>query len=481
MALTDLHIVTRSLRVRVFSTATTVALVGISVALMLTLLSMREAGRRAFERGTGNMQILVSADSSPLVSVLNSVFYANAPQRPLRWSQYEKLFPRGADGGVADRRVEFAIPVQQGDSFRGYPTMATVPEFFTAFQPSSGEPFALAAGTLLAGDYDVVLGSEIARSTGMGVGSQMYVTHGYSSRRGHAPAKGDTPAAEGGGAPAKAEHHHDEHDHDAHDHAGGDAHGASAEAGKEEDIHDEFPFTVVGVLKPTGSPHDRAVFIHMHATWMMHADEKRHALDPKAEEPTLGNLRDDERLITGIYVGVRTRPGSDVSASTGPLFAALRADPSLTIALPGQEIKKLFTIVSNVDQIFLAMAAAVMVCSGIAVMLALYNSMEQRRRQIAVLRVLGASRARVFGLILTESALIGLAGAVAGVLLCLAGVALTAEVMQRQLGLVIDAAIEPRMAVVVIAGTLVLACLAGVVPAWMGYRTSVARNLRPFA
>ena len=422
MALTDIDIVMRSLRVRMFSTVTTVGLVGLAVALMLTILSMREAGRKAFERGTGNMHILVSADASPLVSVLNSVFYARAPQRALDWSRFAEI--------AADPRIEWAIPVQQGDSFRGFPTMATTPELFTKFKPDAGVEWRLASGAFLRDTFDVVLGASAARETGVLLGDKVVIAHGIG---------------EGG-------------------------HG-----------HEQFVFRVAGILAPTGSAHDRAVFITLNATWMVHADEHRHAENADAVEPTPENLTPAEKLITGAYLAVKGRAGSQAPPLVPVVYSDLRKDPALTVALPGQEIGKLFVIVSNIDRVFIALAAAVLLCSGAGVMLALYNSMEQRRRQIAVLRVLGASRARVFGLILSESALLGLAGAAAGVLMCLAGIAVTADVMKRQLGLVIDATIEPRMAVLVIAGTLVLACLAGVVPAWMGYRTSVARSLRPFA
>src|SRR5688572_26831359 len=106
MAMTDLTIVRRSLAARLFSTATTALTVAVAVSLMLVLLSMRDTGRRAFERGSGNMHLLVSADVSPLVSVLNGVFYANAPSRPLTWTQHQRI--------AADPRLEYAIPVQQG-------------------------------------------------------------------------------------------------------------------------------------------------------------------------------------------------------------------------------------------------------------------------------------------------------------------------------------------------------------------------------
>ena len=91
MALTDFTIIRRSMSSRLFSTITTVLTVAVAVGLMLVLLSMRHSGRKAFERGSGNMHLLVSADSNALTAILNGVFYANPPQRPITWSKYNEL------------------------------------------------------------------------------------------------------------------------------------------------------------------------------------------------------------------------------------------------------------------------------------------------------------------------------------------------------------------------------------------------------
>ena len=128
MAMTDWTIIRRSMTSRLFSTVTTVITVAIAVGLMLTLLSMRDSGRRAFERGSGNMHMLISNDSSPLVSVLNGIFYANAPARaitPARFAEIANSFP-----------AEYAIPTQLGDRYMGLPVLATTREFFTKFSPN---------------------------------------------------------------------------------------------------------------------------------------------------------------------------------------------------------------------------------------------------------------------------------------------------------------------------------------------------------
>lgn len=436
--MTDWTIILRSLTSRLFSTATTIVTVAVAVGLMLVLVMMRDSGRKAFERGSGNMHLLVSADASPLVSILNGIYYANPPRRPLTWVQYNEIakkFP-----------LEFAIPTQIGDSYEGLPVLATTPEFFSKFQPVAGAPWKFRAGNGIQGQWDLVLGSKAAADTGLKLGSKVVLTHGSGGSR------------EGGGG----------------------------------HVHNEFKYTVVGLLEPTGSAHDRAVFTHIEASWIMHAFdriEREHAKegeehdhaehDHDAPPLTLADVTESDKKVTGIYLRLITREGSDTPANLPQVFDMLRRDPTITVAQPDQEIKRLFAIVGNVDQIIVAIAAVVMVSSGIAIMLALYNSMEQRRRQIAVLRVLGCSRPRIFGLILTESTVLGLAGAAAGFVVSLVGAQIVAGVMKQRLGLVIDAALPYYPTIAVVAAATALAALAGVIPAAMAYRTPVAKNLKP--
>jgi putative ABC transport system permease protein len=215
-------------------------------------------------------------------------------------------------------------------------------------------------------------------------------------------------------------------------------------SGEGAHVHTEFVYEVVGVLGPTGGPHDRALYTDLDSTWILHAHDRRlieHEAGPRNEPMSITTEED--------------------------------------LAQPADEVRKLFAIVSNVDQILIGMAAVVMVSSAIGILLAMYNSMAARRRQIAVLRVLGCSRGRMFGLVLTESTMLGLLGAAAGVVLSVIGAAVVAGVLKARLGLVIDPTIGLRPAIIVAGSAVVLAALAGAVPAAMAYRTSVARSLRP--
>lgn len=437
--MSDFTIILRSLTSRLFSTVTTVATVAVAVALMLVLLTTRDAGQRAFDRGSGDMHFLVSADASPLVSVLNGIFYANAPRRPLTWERFKQLertFP-----------WQYAIPTQLGDTYRSRPVMATTTDFFTKFKPNPGEDWRFAQGRAFERSFEVVLGSSAAAATGLKIGDAIALSHGASDSR----------------EPVKV----DDHDDHSHDHA------------HDDHTHHEFEYKVVGILAPTGGSHDRALFTDLASTWIIHAHDVREKADPTVTTTVESDLTDSDRKITGVYLRLIAPPGSSIPTNFQQVFDMLRRDATITVAQPGQEISTLFKIVSNIDRLFIAIAAVVMLSSGISIMLALYNSMEQRRRQIAVFRVLGASRGRVFGLIAAESIVIGLLGAISGFLLSIVGGMAAAAALKDRVGLVIEPNVDPRSLVAVLLATIVLAGLAGLVPAFVAYRSSVSRSLRP--
>lgn len=450
--MTDLRLVLRSLLARPTSTVVTALLIAIAVALLLSMRSLREAGRDSFTRGVGNAHLLVSAESSPLVTVLNGLFYANPPRAPISQAKISEI--------VEGFPWAMAIPTQLGDSFLGHPVVATTPAFLEEFEPAPGEPWRFAKGRNFEGPFEVVLGSRAARDSGLDLGSRLHLTHGTGRSREDTPAKTDSADGPVIGGPVDAE---------VHDHVHCD------EAGH---VHDEVVFEVVGILEPSGTHHDRIVVADLEGGWLVHAFDRR-AAEGRPEPTSVDDLEDADRLVTGLLLRTPTRAGRGSAAIVQQAFDRLRRDPAITVASPSTQVDNLFGIVADLDAVFLALGAGILVSGSFSVMLALWNSMELRRRQIAVLRVLGCTRGRVLGLVLTESALIGLFGALVGVGLAVAGGDLAAGLLASRTGVVIDPSVELRGAVLVSAATVVLASLAGLAPAIRAYRTPVADNLRP--
>src|ERR1043165_6112718 len=179
MAMTDFTIIRRSMAARMFSTVTTIVTVAVAVALMLVLLSMHDSGKKAFERGGGNMHMLVSADTDPMGAILNGVFYARAPRNYIPWARYQQL--------ASSYPLDYAIPTQQGDSFKGFPVLGTSEEFFSKFSPDpKGVPWKFKQGRPFSADFEAVIGPEVERATGLKLGDKIVLTHGTGDSRGHA-------------------------------------------------------------------------------------------------------------------------------------------------------------------------------------------------------------------------------------------------------------------------------------------------------
>ena len=379
------------------------------------------------------MHLLISRDASPLVAVLNGVFYANAPRNYLMSSDYDQLEQKYP--------FEYLIPMQMGDTYKGAPIVATTGEYFTEFEPVIGQQWQLHSGRHFDESFEIVAGFEASQRLGLSLGDRIELTHGSGSP--HEDKEG-------------------EHDHHHHHH------------------HDEYSYKVVGILAPTGSAHDRAIYSDLVSSWVIHAHDRRKLSSSGHIELTkASDLIPEDRKITGVYARVMTRPNRSASSAIQQVFNGLRANPNLTVASPAGQISRLFTIVGSVDQIFIWMSVVVVIASAIAIMLALYNSIDQRRRQIAVLRVLGCSRWRIFGLVVTESALLGLIGAIVGIGLAIIGTSIVTGVVSNQLGLQLAIPIWSVWTLIVGTGTICLAALAGVIPALTAYRTAVVKHLKP--
>jgi putative ABC transport system permease protein len=431
LALTDMKLVVRSMNARRFSTSVTILTVAIAVGLLLTILSIRDSGRASFARGSGNMHLLISRDASPLVAVLNGVFYANAPRNYLMWSDYEELREKYP--------LEYSVPLQLGDSYRGAPIVATTSEYFSEFEPVVDQPWKVETGRFFKRPFEVVVGAEASEQFNLNLGDRIELTHGIGSQK------------------------ESDDDHGHHHHH-----------------HDEYEYEVVGILSPTASAHDRAIYSDLTSSWIVHAHDRRQQSNHGHIELTKADdLIEDDRKITGVYARVLTRPNRSASSAIQQVFSGLRSDPTITVASPASQITRLFAIVGSVDQILIWMAFVVVIASAIAIMLALYNSIEQRRRQIAVLRVLGCSRSRIFSLVITESAIIGLIGSIIGIAIAVIGTSVVAGVVREQLGINIAIQTWSVWTLIVGTGTVCLAAAAGFFPAMTAYRTSVVKHLRP--
>jgi putative ABC transport system permease protein len=438
--MTLLSIVIKNMKQRALATALTTFSVSLGIALASAILLVRNGVQSRFESGYAGYDLIVGPKGSRLQLTLNTVYHLDVSQGNVPWSLYEKL--------DVDKRVRLAVPFAVGDSYKGHRIVGTIPEFLTEFEFGKGRKFKFAQGRPFRfsehalmhafedaaqrakalregkpppdehdhdhGDnvFEAVLGSEAARLTGLKIGDKFQAAHGVAD--------------------------------DGHEH--------------------EELWTVVGILEPSGTANDRAIFINLDSFYLIKGHEKGGEQMRGADE--LGQ-------VSAIILQMR------VPQHAYLLRFQLNELPDVMAVVPELEVRELFKIVGNIDRVLLAQAILIVIVAGIAIAASIYNSINERRREIAILRALGARRVTVFSIIVLEAALVcamgGLLGLAGGHLV----VAGAAGALQQASGFAVSALEFHKIELWLWLGCVILGVVSGLGPAVRAYRTDVAQNLSP--
>lgn len=410
----------------------TLALVVFSVALSTLLLlgvdRIRKDVRESFAQSVSGTDLVVGARTGSVQLMLYAVFRVGGATNNIRMNSLDAV--------AQMRQVDWVVPLSLGDTHRGYPVLATTPEYFVRFHHGDRKPLALAEGRGFDGSmvqlYDCVLGAEVAEALGYRLGERITLSHGAGVITG--------------------------------------AHVAGAE-------HGDKPFTVAGILARTGTPVDRTVHISLQAMQALHLDwvagVPLPGLKVDAEQARLHDLR--PREATAALVGLKNRAA---------VFSVQRAinnyagEPLMAV-LPGVALDELWTVIGAGERALLGMSALVAVvslCSLVAVVLA---SLGERRRELAVLRAVGAAPRHVLFLLAFEGMVVTLAGVIIGAAATALLVVAAAPWLQAWFGIALglsapDAAQWGLLAAIAAAGFI-----ASLLPGWRAYRLSLADGLSP--
>lgn len=467
-----LTIAFKNLRQRLLASSLTGLSVALGVALMVGVLVMNSAFSRMFSQDSVGYDLIVGKKGSSWGLVLNTIFRIDQPPGQVPWRFYQQL--------RENRYVEQAIPLAVSDTTQegGFPIVATTPQYFGvpyAYTREGPQQFHIPGSdrdppekrhTFLRGTWDAVIGSEVARRNGWGLGSQFQLVHSGRAN-----------------------------DEDAH-------------------VHEE-KFTVRGVLLPTGTANDRTAFVHVDGFFLLsgHNDSVddaiqreveflgvteaevrehyREDLETIAKEAAahaagghdhhhhLHAVSDLQKGVTAVLVVTRGENDHARGLSAMRLSGELqqRAVGPQAVA-PVQVLTQIRTeLVGNVNLALLVLTVIIIVVSGVGIFVSIYNSMSDRRREIAIMRALGAQRSTVFSVILLESLALCLGGALLGLLIGHGMVFAMSEILATQKGLLIDPFTFDRTELWLIPGMVLMATLVGFLPGLTAYRTDVAAAL----
>jgi putative ABC transport system permease protein len=404
---------------RRFTLALTVLSIALSTFLLLGVERIRTELRENFASSVSGTDLIVGARTGSSQLLLYSVFRIGAATNNMQWKSVQALAEHPG--------VDWVLPLSLGDSHRGFAVLATTPEYFQHFRYGERQPLRMREGKPFSELFDAVVGAEVADRLGYHVGQKITLAHG----------SGELNVAE----------------------------------------HADKPFTVVGVLARTGTPVDRTVHIGLPAMEAIHLEWAGGAPMPGVRIPAEQVRKFDltPKNVTAALVGLKNRAavfGVQRWVSNYP-------GEALMAILPGVALDELWSVVGIGENALLLMSALVALVSLAGLVSVVMASLNERRRELAVLRAVGASLRHVLALLALEGALVTLLGVAIGVAVAVLGIALLAPWLQAQFGLALRLSEPTLNEWVLLAGLLAAGWLASLLPGVRAYRLSLADGLSP--
>lgn len=420
------------LRRRPLTTGLNLLLLALGIALIAFLLLLERGLESRLSRDVAGIDMVVGAKGSPLQLVLSAVLQVDVPTGNVPLAALETL--------RRNPLIKQAVPVAMGDSFGSFRILGTEPAYIDHYGGT------LSSGRMFAEPMEAVLGADVAAASGLGLESPLIGTHGLT--------------------------------------AGGEA-------------HVDMPYRVVGILARTGTVLDRLVLTPVASVWAVHEHHHHHHDEDEAEEAGEDHDRDKDhdhdhddgdeghdhhhdhdaesadhdREVTAILVRYAT-----------PLAAArlpreINSQTDMQAASPASEMLRLRALMSVGLDAMRLLGLVLVLAAGLSTFVALANALQERQYDLAVMRALGAGRGRIMGQILTEALLVALGGALLGLALAHAGVALLSAFSPRARDLGLSAGQFVVGEGWLLALSLLVALLAAALPAIRAYRTDVSRLL----
>ena len=385
--------------------------------LILGVEKVRHDAKRSFANTISGADLIVGARSGSVQLLLYSVFRIGNATNNISWNSYR---------AIAERKdVKWSIPISLGDSHRGFRVMGTSRSYFRHYRYGQKRMLKFEGGQPFDDIFDAVLGAEVAAELGYKLEQKIVIDHGLGKGR--------------------------------------------------FVTHKEKPFRVSGILERTGTPVDRTVHVSLDGITAIHVDWKRGARVPGMviDADAVRKMDLTPRSITAFMVGLNSR----LSA-----FSALReinnfrGEPLLAI-LPGVALQELWGLMGTAEAALGAVSILVVIGGLLGMLTMLLANLDERRREMAILRAVGARPLHVGAMFLAEAILIAGVGCVLGLLMVYTGMVILQPVIEAHLGLFIPIAFPISREWLILCLVMGAAAAAGLGPALMAYCRSLADGM----
>ncbi|HBC3604769.1 TPA: ABC transporter permease [Vibrio parahaemolyticus] len=406
----------KSLMNRKATAVLTIMTVAISVILLLGVERIRTQAKDSFANTISGTDLIVGGRSGQVNLLLYSVFRIGNATNNIDWKSYQEFSQH--------RAVDWAIPISLGDSHKGFRVMGTNHSYFEHYKYGSKQPLTFSKGKEFNGLFETVLGSDVAKQLGYQIGSEIIIAHGISDV------------------------------------------GFSR--------HDKLPFKVVGILAPTGTPVDKTVHVSLEAIEAIHVGwESGARLGPTPDAKVLQERDFQPKQITAMLVGLKSR------IQTFALQRQINNYPKepLSAIMPGVALHELWGMMSVAEQALMAVSGFVVIAGLLGMLSSLLTSLQERRREMAILRAMGARPRHVFSLLISEASLLTAAGIVTGVLGLYAILALLRPLIQQHYGINLTLSTLSAYEWMLLSFVQCAGIVIGFIPAFRAYRQSLSDGM----
>ncbi len=412
-----LRLAWRSLLNRWVTALLTVLAIAVSVMLLLGVEKVRTGAKTSFANTISGTDLIIGARSGDLQLLLYSVFRIGNATNNMTYESYQEI--------VANEAVDWIVPVSLGDSHRGFRVMGTSGAYFERYRYRRDRQLTFVDGKPFNDLFDAVLGADVAATLGYELGDPIVVAHGL----------GDVSFAE----------------------------------------HDDKPFVVAGILEKTGTPVDRTVHVSLEAIEAIHVDWQSGAQIPgqAASADEVRGMDLTPKAVTAAFIGLKSK------LSAFKLQRAIneyRAEP-LSAILPGAALQQLWELIGTAETALGAVSIMVVVTALLGMVTMVLATLNERRREMAILRSVGARPRTVLGLLMAEAGLLGMAGTLFGVVLLYLTLVIIRPLVDAEFGLYLEIAWLSGRELFSLLAVISIGLVAGLLPAVHAYRLSLADGM----
>lgn len=400
-----LFLAQRALKNRLLTGILCLISIALSVALFLGIERVRTGARDGFTNTISQTDLIVGARGGSLQLMLYSIFHMGNASNNIRYASFEKWSQHPMIG--------WTIPFSLGDSYKGHRVVGTNADFFTHYKFRGEQTIKLSEGEIFQEIFDVVVGHDVAQKFQLKVGSKLTLAHGVTT---HSILE-----------------------------------------------HDNTPFTVVGIIAPTATPVDRALYISLYGMEAMHMGWETGMPDEDKLADPLKLVKDDIEIkqITSFLLGAKNR------IQVLRLRSAISQDTSepLMAIIPGLTLQELWQSLGHVENILILVSFCVLIVGIFGILIALYTSLQERRREMAILRSLGSSLTQISALLITEAMVLVVLGSFLGVALLYSSLFMLKPYLEAEFSLYLPMQSLSQKEWLMLAAVCLSGLIAGLIPA----------------